>query len=96
MLKLVSYDVSTIDSAGKSRLRKVAKACLNYGIRVQYSMFECNVDSAQWVKLKEKLLSLYNPTTDSLRFYHLGSNYEHKVEHHGAKPAIDVEKPLIL
>ncbi len=93
---LVSYDVSTVDSAGRRRLRRVAKACLNAGIRVQNSVFECNVDSAQWVVFKAELLDLYDRDCDSLRFYFLGNGYKNKIEHHGAKPTIDVEEPLLL
>lgn len=96
MLVLVSYDVSTIDQAGKRRLRRVAKTCQDFGIRVQNSVFECNVDPAQWILLKSRLLDIYDATTDSLRFYFLGTNYKRRIEHHGAKPAIDVEDPLIL
>ncbi len=96
MVVLVSYDVSTIDKAGKTRLRKVSKTCQNYGIRVQNSVFECNVNPAQWIALKSALLSLYNEKEDSLRFYFLGSNYKNKIEHNGAKPAIDVEETIIL
>lgn len=96
MLVLVSYDVCTIDLAGKRRLRRVAKACENYGIRVQNSVFECNVDAAQWTTLKARLTDIYAKETDSLRFYYLGNNYKHRIEHQGAKPSVDVEDPLIL
>ena len=96
MLVLVSYDVCTIDLAGRRRLRRVAKACENFGIRVQNSVFECNVDQAQWTALKARLVELFEPETDSLRFYFLGNNYKHRIEHQGAKPSIDVEDPLIL
>lgn len=96
MLVLVSYDVCTIDLAGKRRLRHVAKVCENYGVRVQNSVFECNVDQAQWTALKARLLDVYESETDSLRFYFLGNNYKHRIEHQGAKPAVDVEDPLIL
>lgn len=96
MLVLVSYDVCTIDLAGRRRLRRVAKACENVGIRVQNSVFECNVDQAQWTALKARLVDLFEPETDSLRFYFLGNNYKHRIEHQGAKPSIDVEDPLIL
>jgi len=96
MLVLVSYDVSTIDTAGKKRLRHVAKTCKNYGVRVQNSVFECNVDQAQWTALRAKLLKIYEAKSDSLRFYFLGNNYRHRIEHQGAKPAIDVEDTLIL
>ena len=96
MLVLVSYDVSTVDLSGRRRLRHVAKTCENYGIRVQNSVFECNVDQAQWTALRAKLLDIFDPETDSLRFYFLGNNYKHRIEHQGAKPTIDVEEPLIL
>ncbi|MGI6356485.1 MAG: CRISPR-associated endonuclease Cas2 [Lentisphaeria bacterium] len=96
MMVLVSYDVSTIDAAGRKRLRHVAKTCLNFGIRVQNSVFECNVDQAQWVRLRAKLTDIYEPASDSLRFYFLGDNYQKRIEHLGAKPAVDVEEPLIL
>ena len=96
MLVLVSYDVCTIDLAGKRRLRHVSKACEDYGVRVQNSVFECNVDSAQWTVLKARLLDVYEPESDSLRFYFLGNNYKHRIEHQGAKPSVDVEEPLIL
>ena len=96
MMVLVSYDVCTIDNAGKTRLRRVAKACLDYGQRVQNSVFECTVDPAQWTALKQRLVDLVEPETDSLRFYFMGSNWQHKVEHVGAKPAIDFESPLLI
>ena len=96
MYILLTYDVSTITPAGKSRLRRTAKVCLDYGQRVQNSVFECKVDPAQLVALKAKLLTIMNPETDSLRFYHLGTNWHHKVEHHGAKAGYDVEGPLIV
>ena len=96
MLILVSYDVSTVTPAGRQRLRRMAKACQNWGIRVQNSVFECNVDAAQWVKLKAELESIFNPQTDSLRYYNLGNHYSTRIEHVGAKPAIDVEEPLLL
>ena len=96
MLVLVSYDVSTVDLTGRRRLRRVAKACENVGIRVQNSVFECNVDPAQWIALRARLLELYDAEVDSLRFYFLGDNYQRRIEHQGAKPAVDVEAPLIL
>ena len=96
MMVLVSYDVSTVDLAGRRRLRRVAKACENVGIRVQNSVFEFNVDPAQWTALRARLLELYDAESDSLRFYFLGDNYQRRIEHQGAKPAVDVEAPLIL
>lgn len=96
MMVLVSYDVCTVDNAGKARLRRVAKACLDYGQRVQNSVFECTLDPAQWTALKQRLVDLVEPETDSLRFYFMGSNWQHKVEHVGAKATIDFEAPLMI
>ena len=96
MLMLVSYDVSTVTPEGRRRLRQIAKACLDWGIRVQNSVFECNVDAAQWVTLKAKLEKIFDPQTDSLRYYNLGNNYANRIVHVGAKPTIDVEEALIL
>lgn len=96
MLVLITYDVSTMTNAGKSRLRQVSKACLNYGQRVQNSVFECIVDAAQFKKLKLELLGLIDEEEDSLRFYQLGNNYKSKVEHVGIKQSLDLEGPLIL
>ena len=93
---LVSYDVSTINAAGKRRLRRIAKACQNWGVRVQNSVFECNVNPAQWVQLKAELEDIFDPETDSLRYYNLGDRYATRIEHVGAKPALDVEQPLLL
>ncbi|MCW1887560.1 CRISPR-associated endonuclease Cas2 [Luteolibacter flavescens] len=96
MYILVTYDVATVTPAGKSRLRRTAKACLDYGQRVQNSVFECKVDPAQLVAFKARLLAIIDPQTDSLRFYHLGSNWQHRVEHYGADPGYDVEGPLVV
>lgn len=96
MLLLITYDVNTETSEGKSRLRKVAKQCVNYGIRVQNSVFECVVDAAQARELKFKLTKLIDTEKDSLRFYNLGDKYSNRVEHYGAKPTIKVEEPLIF
>ncbi len=87
---LVSYDVSTTSRAGRKRLRKTAKACEDFGIRVQNSVFECNVDPARWEVLKTRLFDIVKKEEDSLRFYFLGSNWERKVEHHGAKVPPDL------
>ena len=95
MLVLISFDVAS-DDPGQRRLRRVARACKDYGQRVQYSVFECIVDPAQWTMLKERLVSEINPEKDSLRFYYLGSNYKHRVEHIGAKPSIEQDGPLIV
>lgn len=96
MLVLVCYDVSTETPAGRRRLRRVARACQDHGVRVQYSVFECTVDPAQWTALRASLLSLIEPRTDSLRFYLLGSSARHKVEHVGARTPTDLDEPLIL
>ena len=96
MFVLVSYDVRTGDKAGKRRLRRVAKICCNYGQRVQYSMFECIVDPAQWTKFRQELIDEIETDEDSLRFYFLGSNWRNRVEHVGAKETIDQEGPLIV
>ncbi len=96
MLVLVSYDVSTVDHPGRVRLRRVAKVCQNYGQRVQFSVFECIVDPAQWTMMRQKLLDIIDQERDSLRFYFLGSNWRGRVEHVGAKVGIDQEGPLIV
>lgn len=95
MLVLVAYDVSTRTPAGRRRLRCVAEACEDYGQRVQGSVFECLVAPAEWTRLRGRLLGLYDPAEDSLRFYFLGSNWKKRVEHHGTKPAVDLEGPLL-
>lgn len=96
MLVLVTYDVSTKTSAGRKRLRQVAKACCNSGLRVQNSVFECIVDQAQFVILKKEIESIIDPAEDSIRYYRLGNQYKTKVEHIGAKQSINVEDPLIF
>lgn len=96
MFVIVSYDVATDEGKGQRRLRRVAKTCKNYGQRVQYSVFECIVDPAQWARMRDKLISEIDPEKDSLRFYFLGSNWQHRVEHIGAKAGIDQEGPLIV
>ncbi len=96
MMVLVSYDVATTTQAGKTRLRKVSKCCLNYGQRVQNSVFECSVDPTQWTKLRDQLVGLIKPDEDSLRFYFLGKNWERRVEHVGAKPTINIEQDTLI
>lgn len=96
MMVLITYDVSTESDGGKRRLRRVARACRDYGQRVQYSVFECELEPAQWVKLKARLLKEIDPDTDSLRFYQLGANWKHRVEHVGAKPPLDLDGPLLM
>ena len=96
MMVLISYDVATTDNSGKRRLRRVAKVCKNHGQRVQYSVFECIVDPAQWTMVKKRLEDAIDPSEDSLRFYFLGANWQRRVEHVGAKASFDQEGPLIV
>lgn len=96
MLVLVTYDVETGTKAGRKRLRQMARACLDFGQRVQLSVFECDVDPAQWAQLRGRLLDVLAPATDSVRFYFLGSKWRGRVEHHGAKPSVDLDGPLIV
>ncbi len=96
MLILISYDINTTETSGARRLRNVSKACLDYGQRVQYSVFECEVDPAQWVFLKDKLLKIVDLEKDSIRFYMLGSNWKRKIEHYGSKKPVDLHGSLII
>jgi CRISPR-associated protein Cas2 len=94
MLVLVTYDVATANAEGRRRLTHVAKACLDFGQRVQNSVFECEIDSTQWAQLKARLLDIIDPGHDSVRFYFLGGPNRRRVEHHGAKPSTDLLGPL--
>lgn len=96
MLVLITYDVNTETPAGKKRLRKVAKQCVNYGRRVQNSVFECILDNAQCVMLKAELTDIIDKDADSLRFYYLGNKYQTKIEHVGIEKGIDAESILIM
>jgi CRISPR-associated protein Cas2 len=96
MMVLVSYDVSTLTAAGRRRLRRVARASLDFGQRVQLSVFECQLEPAQWAALKHRLIEEIDPKTDSIRFYYLGANWRRRVEHVGARPALDLEGPLVI
>lgn len=96
MLVLITYDVNTQTQEGRKRLSKVAKQCVNYGARVQNSVFECLMDSAKCLEVKHKLSDIIDKSKDSLRFYYLGDNYKTKVEHIGAKETIKVDEPLIF
>lgn len=96
MLTVVTYDVSTEDPTGQRRPRKVARHCVNYGQRVQNSVFECVADAAEMVRIKNKLVELIDPEKDSLRFYYLGNKYQTKIEHVGAKPTYEAEGFLAL
>lgn len=95
MLVVITYDVNTETAAGRKRLRQIARQCVNYGQRVQNSVFECLIDPAQCRMLQQKLCSLMDPELDSLRFYYLGSKYEKKIEHFGAKRGYDPEGVLM-
>ncbi len=96
MLVLITYDVNTETAAGKARLRKVAKQCVNYGRRVQNSVFECILDHAQCIMLKSLLADIIDESVDSLRFYYLGNKYQTKVEHMGVDRGISADDTLIL
>lgn len=96
MMVLVTYDVSTTETKGRARLRKVAKECQNYGQRVQNSVFEINVDYGTFLKVKDKLLKLIDENEDSIRFYYLGKNWRNRVEHYGAKETYDSEGVIII
>ncbi len=96
MMVLVTYDVNVETKEGRRRLRRVAKACSDFGQRVQNSVFECKVDPEQLARLRNRLLEEFNPEEDSLRFYSLGSDWKHRVEHFGAKPSYDPEGPLVV
>ena len=96
MLVLITYDVSTETAAGRSRLRQIAKLCVNYGQRVQNSVFECLLDPAQCRSLQAELLKKMNQKEDSLRFYYLGDNYKSKIEHFGVKSTYMPDEPIIL
>lgn len=96
MLMLIAYDVATGDAAGRRRLRRVARLCRDYGQRVQYSVFECEVDPAQWTALRARLIDEIDESADSLRFYRLGANWRGRVEHVGAKGSYDPEGVLVF
>ena len=96
MLVVITYDVKTEDAAGRKRLRQIAKQCVNYGQRVQNSVFECLVDAAQCRMLQQKLCSIMDEEVDSLRFYYLGNRYESKIEHFGAKRGYEPEGVLMV
>ncbi|CAO1663461.1 MULTISPECIES: CRISPR-associated endonuclease Cas2 [Salinicola] len=96
MLVLVSYDVSVTSEGGPRRLRRVAKACRDFGQRVQFSVFEIEVEPDQWARLRQSLIDLIDEEVDSLRFYFLGRNWQKRIEHVGAKPALDMNGPLVF
>ena len=96
MLVIVSYDVNTETAAGRKRLRQLSKQCVNYGQRVQNSVFECILNAEELVRVKHLLIGLIDPEQDSLRFYVLGNKYRTKTEHYGVKPSLDLEGTLIL
>lgn len=96
MLVLVSYDVNTEDTAGRKRLRRIAKLCQNHGQRVQFSVFECELTPAQWTTLRQSLIDEMDSERDSLRFYFLGARGRERIEHHGGRTPLDLDGPLIL
>ena len=96
MYVLITYDVSTASEGGERRLRRVARVCLDYGQRVQNSVFECEVDGAQFTTLKARLLEIIEEKHDSIRFYHLGKEWQRRLEHYGAKPSVDLGGSLIV
>lgn len=96
MRMLITYDVNTEDKAGRRRLRKIAQACLDYGQRVQFSVFECDLPKEKWVLLRTRLLDIFEPAKDSLRFYYLSTDDFEKAEHHGIKPSVNFDEPLII
>lgn len=96
MMVLITYDVNTSDAKGRKRLRQIAKQCVNYGQRVQNSVFECVLDAAQCKRLQQKLLDLIDPEEDSLRFYYLGNRYQTKIEHFGSKASYEAEGILMV
>lgn len=96
MMVLISYDVSTMNNAGKTRLRKVAKECQNHAQRVQNSVFEADLDYSSFLKMKENLLNIIDKEQDSLRFYYLGNNWEKRIEHIGAKQTYNPEGVIIV
>ena len=96
MLVLITYDVNTENAAGRRRLHQIAKQCVNYGQRVQNSVFECLLNTAQCKQLQASLLTIMDQNRDSLRFYYLGKRYENKIEHFGCKATYMPEEPMIL
>jgi len=96
MRVLICYDVANADRAGARRLRKIAAACVDHGVRVQFSVFECRLEDRAWVLLKHRLLGLYSAEQDSLRFYYLSEDSAQKTEHHGVRPPLDVAGPLVV
>jgi CRISPR-associated protein Cas2 len=96
MLVLVTYDVSTMEKAGARRLRRIARACEDYGVRVQKSVFECQVGQTEWVVLKERLLKEIKVEQDSLRFYYLDEAAKQRTEHYGVAKPMDFTEPLVL
>lgn len=96
MMIVITYDVNTMDAEGRRRLRRVSKVCVNYGQRVQNSVFECVVDTAQYLLIKQNLLSIVDKTKDSLRIYQIGSHYQNRIEHFGIKTTYDPDDVLLL
>ena len=96
MFILVTYDVNITSEGGRKRLRKIARECENYGIRVQNSVFECEVTTAKWVEVKNKLLKIIDVDLDSLRFYYIGDKKNKKIEHYGSNEIVDINEPIVI
>lgn len=96
MRVLICYDVDTTDKPGARRLRRIAEACKDHGVRVQYSVFECQLQTPAWIQLRRRLLELFESQTDSLRFYFFGEDEAQKAEHHGVRPPLDMSGPLLV
>ncbi|MBQ1392218.1 MAG: CRISPR-associated endonuclease Cas2 [Lachnospiraceae bacterium] len=96
MFILITYDVNTSTAQGRKRLRKVSKECVNYGQRVQNSVYECEIDNAKWLKVKHILLSIIDEENDSIRFYYFGDRKKSRVENYGTKPSLNVTEPIVL
>jgi len=96
MYILITYDVATSTDGGKRRLRQAAKVCLDFGQRVQNSVFECSLEPAQLVQLKQRILAIVDLEEDSVRIYHLGNHWRSRIDHFGKKGGFDIEGPLVL
>jgi CRISPR-associated protein Cas2 len=96
MRVVITYDVSTLTKEGRRRLRKMAHACKGYGVRVQWSVFECSIGEREWVYLRNELLEILEPAEDSLRFYFLSADTAQKTEHHGVREPLDLDGPLVV
>jgi CRISPR-associated protein Cas2 len=96
VIVLVCYDISNVEAGGARRLRRIAEACLDYGVRVQYSVFECRIEAVAWVQLRHRLLQEFDAEQDSLRFYFINAKDVARTEHHGVRPPVDPTGPLVV